>query len=90
MQRKRTLLREIIHNKTWKGNLQVIRGYPPTKRGSSDLILGTSKRSNSDVIGENLTDQKAEQADLKPLNASLTPVPTHFSPTGDCISQIYF
>jgi hypothetical protein len=52
MEGKGTPLQEGIPNKTWKGNSQIIRGYPPTKGTGSNPLPGTSKTSNSGDTGK--------------------------------------
>jgi hypothetical protein len=69
MERKETPLWEEISSKTWKGISPVIRGYPSTKKGESDPLLGTSKTSNSVAQGNNWANQKAKQSALQRLVA---------------------
>jgi hypothetical protein len=75
------LSRKQFPNKTWEGNPLIIRGYPPTKGSGSDPLLGTSKRSNFDVTGEQLDrPKKATQAALQPLGTSPASILALFPP----------
>jgi hypothetical protein len=69
MEGKRIPFQVGIHNKIWKGNSPIIRGYLPTKKSGSDPLMGTSKRPISGDTEKQPGRQNAKQRALQPLDA---------------------
>jgi hypothetical protein len=87
VERKTTPLWMTVPNKTWEGNLPLIRGY--TKEVAVIHCQGNQRYLTLVQRENNLAEQKAKQAALQPLGASWGLCPGTLSATGAYIFQIH-